>query len=122
MQALKRHDSRAFYQAEIEARADAALPPFGRLASIVVSAPAKADAEAHARALARIFPELPQARLLGPAEAPIGVIRGRHRIRLIVRADRSADLSGIVRDWLACAPKAATAIGVQIDVDPISFL
>jgi primosomal protein N' (replication factor Y) len=122
MQALKRHDSRAFYAAEIDARADAALPPFGRLASIVVSAPAKADAEAHARALARIFPDLAQARLLGPAEAPIGVIRGRHRIRLIIKADRTADLPRIVRDWLAAAPRAGGAVGIQIDVDPISFL
>jgi primosomal protein N' (replication factor Y) len=122
MQALKNHDGAAFYKAEIAARADAALPPFGRLASLIVSAPVKADAENHARALARLFPDTPGTRLLGPAEPPLALIRGRHRVRLIVKAPRAADLSGLIRDWLAGAPKAPGPIQVQVDVDPISFL
>jgi primosomal protein N' (replication factor Y) (superfamily II helicase) len=122
MQALKRHDGAAFYAAEIDARADAALPPFGRLASVIVSAPAKPDAEAHARLLARHFPEDTPARLLGPAEAPIAVIRGRHRFRLLVRADRATDMPALLRAWLGAAPQPTGTIGIHVDVDPVSFV
>ncbi|MGQ4273701.1 primosomal protein N' [Terrihabitans sp. B22-R8] len=122
MQALKRHDGAAFYAAEIAARADALLPPFGRLASLVVSAPNKVDAEVYARVLAQAFPEANGARLLGPAEAPIAILRGRHRIRLLVRAERSTDVSGLIRAWISAAPAPTGSVGVHIDVDPISFL
>lgn len=122
MQALKKRDGEAFYKAEIAARADAALPPFGRLASLIVSSPDKRQAESYARALGQIFPETPGMRLLGPAEPPLALIRGRHRMRLIVKAPRAADLSGFVRDWLSNAPKAPGSVQVQIDVDPVSFV
>lgn len=122
MQALKKHDGEAFYRAEIDARADAALPPFGRLASVVVSSPDKRQAELYARALAQIFPETPGIRLLGPAEPPLALIRGRHRMRLIIKAPRATDLSGFIRGWLANAPKAPGSLQVQIDVDPVSFV
>ncbi len=122
MQALKVHDSESFYAAEINARSDAALPPFGRMASLLVTAPVRAEAEAYARSLARAFPGTPDIRLLGPAEAPIAVIRGRHRIRLIVKAPRATDLSGFIRGWLAYAPPLRGALTLHIDVDPMSFL
>jgi primosomal protein N' (replication factor Y) len=122
MQALKNHDAAAFYAAEIDARADAMLPPFGRLASLVVSAPVRNDAEAYARALAQSFPASAPARLLGPAEAPISLLRGRHRFRLLLRADRTVDVPGLIRAWLAEAPRAPASIGLHTDVDPVSFL
>jgi primosomal protein N' (replication factor Y) len=59
--------------------------------------------------------------LLGPAEAPIAVIRGRHRFRLLVRAPRSSDLQGFLRAWLAAAPKAKGTLKLEVDVDPQSF-
>jgi primosomal protein N' (replication factor Y) len=122
MQALKHHDGEAFYAAEVDARADAALPPFGRLASLIVSAPSKAEAETYARSLAQAFPDTPDVRLLGPAEPPLAVIRGRHRVRLIVKTPRGTDLSGLIRSWLADAPPIRGALGLHIDVDPVSFL
>lgn len=123
LKALAAHDREAFYAAEIEGRAAAQLPPFGRMASIVVTAATKNDAETHARAMARRFPEgEDDVRLLGPAEAPIAMIRGRHRIRLIVRAPRTLDLSGFLRRWIAQAPAPTGNVMVQIDIDPVSFL
>ena len=88
-------DREAFYSAEIELREKTHYPPFGRLASIVVSGPDKHDAESHARALARAAPMLDQVRVLGPAEAPLALVRGRHRLRLLVKAPRNFDLSAI---------------------------
>jgi len=61
-------------------------------------------------------------RVLGPAEAPIAVVRGRHRFRLLVKSPRTFDLSGYLRRWVAGAPKASTGVRLEVDVDPMSFL
>jgi primosomal protein N' (replication factor Y) len=60
-------------------------------------------------------------RVLGPAEAPVAVVRGRHRFRLLVKAPRNYDLSAYLRDWLAAAPKAKGSVRLEVDVDPQSF-
>ena len=122
MQALIEGDRQAFYDREIAAREEAGLPPFGRLASLIVSANEKAEAEGHARRLAAAAPYNESARILGPAEAPLSLIRGRHRFRLLVKSGRMFDLSGYLRDWLASAPPARGSVKVQVDVDPQSFL
>jgi len=126
MRALIAQDREAFYDAEIAAREAAHYPPFGRLASIVVSGPDKNDTAAYARALARAAPQIDlldgEVRVLGPAEAPLALIRGRHRLRLLAKAPRSFDLSAYLRAWLAAAPKRHGAIKLDIDVDPQSFL
>src|SRR5580692_8121390 len=122
LRALIAQDRGAFYDAEIEVRERDHYPPFGRLASIVVSGPDKNDAEAHARALARAAPMLDQVRVLGPAEAPLALVRGRHRLRLLLKAPRNFDLSAYLRDWLAAAPKKHGSLKIDIDIDPQSFL
>ncbi len=122
MRALIAQDREAFYNAEIAARERTHYPPFGRLASLVVSGPDKHDTQAYARALARAAPPHEEVRILGPADAPLSLIRGRHRLRLLVKAPRGFDLSAHLRDWLAGAPKAKGGIKLDIDVDPQSFL
>jgi primosomal protein N' (replication factor Y) (superfamily II helicase) len=122
MRALIAQDREAFYDAEIEVRERDHYPPFGRLASIVVSGPDKHDTESHARALARAAPTHDEVRILGPAEAPLALVRGRHRFRLLIKAPRNFDLSAYLRQWLAAAPKAKGSIKRDIDVDPQSFL
>jgi primosomal protein N' (replication factor Y) len=96
-------------------------PPFGRLAAIVVSAAERHAAESYARALASVAPRDEEVRVLGPAEAPIAVMRGRHRFRLLAKAPRAYDLSAYVRDWLASAPKRKGSLAVDVDIDPQSF-
>jgi len=122
MRALIAQDREAFYDAEIEVRERDHYPPFGRLASIVISGPDKHDTEAHARALARAAPTHDEVRILGPAEAPLALVRGRHRFRLLIKAPRNFDLSAYLRQWLAAAPKKHGSIKLDIDVDPQSFL
>jgi primosomal protein N' (replication factor Y) len=60
-------------------------------------------------------------RVLGPAEAPVAVVRGRHRFRLLVKAPRAYDLSGYLRDWLSAAPKLRGNVQLEVDIDPMSF-
>jgi primosomal protein N' (replication factor Y) len=122
MRALIAQDREAFYAAEIAARESAHYPPFGRLASIVVSGPDRHDAEAYARKLAREAPPHDDVRVLGPAEAPLALIRGRHRLRLLIKAPRAFDLPAYLRAWLHAASKAKANIKLDIDVDPQSFL
>ncbi len=120
--AIASGDGEAFYAREIEARRVAGLPPFGRLAGIVISAADRAAAYGHATALRRAAPPEDVAMVLGPSEAPLAVLRGRHRFRLLVRAPRSFDLQGFIAGWLAAAPPPRGSVRVQIDIDPQSFL
>ena len=122
MRALIAQDRAAFYDAEIAAREGAHYPPFGRLASLVVSGADKHDTQSFARALARAAPLRDEVRVLGPAEAPLSLVRGRHRLRLLVKSPRAFDLSAYLRGWLAQAPKTKGSLKLDIDVDPQSFL
>jgi primosomal protein N' (replication factor Y) len=122
MRALIVGDREAFYASEIEARERFGYPPFGRLASVIVSGADKHVAEAHARKLAAIALQDQDVRILGPAEAPVSVMRGRHRYRLLAKASRGFNLSAYVREWMARAPKLTGSLKREIDIDPQSFL
>ncbi|MYZ49289.1 primosomal protein N' [Propylenella binzhouense] len=122
LRAIVAGDREAFYEEECTVRMRGGLPPFGRLAAILVSADDRASAEAHARAMARAAPPAEGVRLLGPAEAPLAVLRGRHRFRLLVQAKNSAILHDWLGTWLAGAPRTRGSVRIAVDVDPISFL
>jgi primosomal protein N' (replication factor Y) (superfamily II helicase) len=122
MKALVAQDREAFYAAEIAARERAGYPPFGRLASLVISAGDRFAAENFARRLAAAAPHVSDVRILGPAEAPLAVVRGRYRFRILVKSPRAFDLSGYLRGWLAAAPKIKGNLKLEVDVDPQSFL
>jgi primosomal protein N' (replication factor Y) (superfamily II helicase) len=122
MQALLRQDRDAFYNSEIAAREQLTYPPYGRLASLLVTGTNKHATEGFARKVALAAPRLEEVRVLGPAEAPLAVIRGRHRYRLMVKSARNFDLSAYLRAWLAAAPKPKGGIKLEVDVDPQSFL
>ena len=119
--ALVAGDALGFYSAETEARRDAAMPPFGRLAAIVVSAEDSSQADSVARRIGHAAPKVEGMAVFGPAPAPLAMLRGRHRQRLLVHAARSLDVQDVIRDWLAdveWSPK----VRVSVDVDPYSFL
>jgi primosomal protein N' (replication factor Y) len=122
MRAIVSGDAEAFYEREIIERQKTGLPPFGRLAGIIVSAATRPEAEAHARALRRAAPATTDIHVLGPAEAPLALIAGRHRFRLLVQGEKSADMQAYLRRLLANGPKIRGSVRVQVDVDPQSFL
>ena len=76
----------------------------------------------YARALARNAPKASKILVLGPAEAPLSVIRGRYRVRLLVKAGKQADIQGYLRQWLAMAPPPKGGVRLMIDVDPYNFM
>ncbi|QSR18727.1 primosomal protein N' [Novosphingobium sp. KA1] len=119
--ALAAGDRDAFYAAEIEARRDANAPPFGRWAAIIVSSEDQAEAKAAARTIGGTAPNLPDMLVLGPAPAPLSLLRGRHRFRLLINAKRSAELQRVLREWLEPL-QFPRGVRVHIDVDPYSFV
>ncbi|MFA6967741.1 primosomal protein N' [Bosea sp. (in: a-proteobacteria)] len=122
LKALVSGDPERFYAAEAASREAAGLPPFGRLAGLIVSASSQAEAEGHARMLARCADAPEGVSVLGPAEAPLAVLRGRHRMRLIVKTEREVNLQDYLRAWLKRGGKAKGSVRVAVDVDPQSFL
>ncbi len=122
IRAIVSGDREAFYEKEIAERRASGLPPFGRLAAIVVSGVERAEAQCYAAAFRRAAPADPAISVLGPAEAPLAVVRGRHRWRLLVQAPRSANIQAYMRAWLEAAPRPRASLRVQVDIDPQSFL
>ncbi|MBT3658633.1 MAG: primosomal protein N' [Rhodospirillaceae bacterium] len=120
IQALSAGDRDAFLAAEQSARRDVEMPPFGRLVALIVSGKDEVAVDDGARNLARTAPKTQEVRVLGPAPAPIALLRGRHRRRLLLKAKPGVNVQSAVREWLGRArwPKK---VRVQIDVDPYSF-
>jgi len=115
-------DQESFLKAEAAEREAAGVPPFGRLAGIVLSSPDMGEVFDFGNELARRDAPLRRigARLYGPAPAPIARIRGRHRVRLLVKADKGAPIQAAVAEW-AGQLKAPANLRIQIDIDPQSF-
>lgn len=111
----------AFYAAETEARRMAGAPPFGRWAAIIVSSEEESDARDAAGRIGRARPNHPELAIYGPAPAPLSLLRGRYRYRLLVNARRSAALQDIIRTWLGPLDHPA-GVRVGVDIDPYSFV
>lgn len=97
------------------------MPPFGRLAAIVISAEDASEAEAVARRIGQAAPSVEGMAVFGPAPAPLAMLRGRHRQRLLVHARRTLDVQDVIRDWLEKV-EWSSKVRVAVDVDPYSFL
>ncbi|MGI3776561.1 MAG: primosomal protein N' [Janthinobacterium lividum] len=121
MQALLQGDLAAFMAREADERRPGHWPPFGRLAALIVSADTPADADGTARALGLAAPHGDGVSVLGPAPAPLAILRGRHRRRLLLRTRREIAVQPILREWLARVP-VGRGVRVDVDVDPVSFL
>jgi primosomal protein N' (replication factor Y) len=121
MQALAAGDRDRFLEAEAAARRNAGLPPFGRLAAVIVSAEDAESCDFAAQALSRAAPQLPGVTVLGPAPAPLAVLRGRHRRRFLVKATREVNAQAVLRDWLSQV-RLSGSVRLQVDIDPYSFL
>jgi primosomal protein N' (replication factor Y) (superfamily II helicase) len=121
MQALAAGDKERFYAEELAERQSAGMPPFGRLAALIVAGREPGETRAFATSLARSAPNVPGLRILGPAPAPIALLRGRHRQRLLVIAAPEVDLPDALRPWLK-SQRLPGSLRLQIDVDPYGFM
>ncbi|GGD30771.1 primosomal protein N' [Croceicoccus pelagius] len=119
--ALAAGDRDAFYAAETDARRHAGAPPFGRWAAIIVSSEEEAEAREAAQNIGRAAPRLDDLAVFGPAPAPLSLLRGRYRYRLLINARRSAALQQTIREWLH-PMEFAPGVRIGVDIDPYSFV
>ena len=117
------HDYQSFVEEELPRRRECSLPPYGRVARLIVKGPEPAAARAFLESLAQaIREEAPvEVRLLGPAEAPIAKIRNLHRFHLQIRASSPAPLHSAIRSILPRFSIPAD-LDLAIDIDPVSVL
>jgi primosomal protein N' (replication factor Y) len=121
MRAIAAGDRDGFVAVELAERRSVGLPPFGRLAAVILSGPDPARLEAFAAELVAAAPNGDGVFVYGPADAPLALVRGLRRKRLLVRAERSVDLQGFLSTWRSRV-KTPSQIRMTIDVDPYSFL
>ncbi len=116
-------DEEAFWRAEAAERRAAGVPPYGRMAGIILSSPDVAAVFDFGGELARRCEPLKRigAEVWGPAPAPIARVRGRHRVRLLVKAEKGAPLQAAIAEWLAQF-KLPRDLRLAVDIDPQSFL
>lgn len=121
MNALLSGDRDRFLQAEAEARRLASMPPFARLAAIVLSANDSQRLQAAMQALATSRPHYHGVSVYGPSIAPLGFLRGRHRGRALVQVEKTVDIQAVIQGWLA-ELKLPSGVRLQVDIDPYSFV
>ncbi|HET9019672.1 MAG TPA: primosomal protein N', partial [Acetobacteraceae bacterium] len=121
MQALLAGDLARFMASEAAQRRPGHWPPYGRLAALIVSADSADAADATARDLARAAPHGDGIAVLGPAPAPLAILRGRHRRRLLLKTRREIAVQPLLRAWLSKVQPRGSA-RIDVDVDPMSFL
>ncbi|SMX44122.1 primosomal protein N' [Actibacterium lipolyticum] len=122
IRAILSGDEEGFWKAEAAERKAAGVPPYGRMAGVVLSSPNVQDVFDLGAEMARMDAPLRRigAQVFGPAPAPIARVRGRHRVRLLVKADKGAPLQAALREWVAQF-KLPTNLRLQLDIDPQSF-
>jgi len=121
MQALVANDRDRFVSAELADRAAAGMPPYGRLAALVISGPDPSAVDNVCAAIARRAPQRAGVTVLGPSVAPLALLRGRHRRRFLLKTGREVALQPLLHAWLERIG-LPNSVRLQIDVDPYSFL
>ncbi|MEM9838243.1 MAG: primosomal protein N' [Pseudomonadota bacterium] len=120
-QALVSGDRDAFFDAELWAREDIGMPPFGRLAAVILSGKNEERVAQEARALVQAIPQTDGLEAWGPAPAPFYRLRGVYRQRFLVRAGKRQNVQAFIADWLGSV-KGTSAVRRVVDIDPYSFL
>ena len=121
MRALLSGDRDKFLKAEAESRRIAGMPPFARLAAIVLSANDSQRLHAAMQALAASRPNFHGVSVYGPSVAPLGFLRGKHRGRALVQVEKTVDIQAVIQGWLATV-KLPSGVRLQVDIDPYSFV
>ncbi|MEO0378786.1 MAG: primosomal protein N' [Pseudomonadota bacterium] len=122
IRAILAGDEEGFWRAEAAEREAAGVPPYGRMAGIILSGPDVAQVFDAANSLARNATPLTRvgAQVFGPAPAPIARVRGRHRVRLLVKAGKGVALQGAIAQWIAPL-RVKGDLRLAVDIDPQSF-
>ena len=120
LKTIKDMDENKFYLEEISYRKDAAMPPFSRLISIIISSKSENLLHDVCYNLLEKFPRYNDVKILGPAPAPLSFLRGRYRNRFLIKSPKNTFSQDIVKNWIENT-KIPKQIRISIDVDPYTF-
>ena len=120
IQALQKNDRSQFLAEEMMSRQVLSMPPFGRLASFIISGKNQTQAYQVAQNLVKTAPTNPELTVLGPVVAPISLLRGKYRFRILIKASRDFKRQKMLAFWLK-QQKIPSAVEVRLDIDPYSF-
>lgn len=120
IKALAKNDRDDFLDVEAREREKAGMPPFGRLAALVISGGEELKLDVFCRSLAQKAPRYDDIRVLGPAPAPMAYLRGKHRRRFLIKAGKDISMQKFLHEWLS-QMKVPSALQLKVDIDPQSF-
>jgi len=121
LETLKSGNRETFMEQEIASREMTAMPPYGRLATLLLSGAQAGLVEFWARECVRCAPQYDNVQILGPAPAPIALLRGKYRWRIMINAEKKVNIQNVVRTILK-PHKIPQSIKIHIDIDPVSFV
>ncbi|MBS4772256.1 MAG: primosomal protein N' [Proteobacteria bacterium] len=120
LQALVENNREKFLALEKKTRRLLKMPPFGKLAAVIVSGPNQEETEKTALWLGQTAPNNEFVSTLGPAPAPIFMLRNKFRYRLLLKTAKNIRIQDVLRDWLKRI-KIPGRVRVEVDIDPYSF-
>ena len=120
LRALISGDKDLFLEQEATAREAQNLPPYGKLASLIISGPDKNNVIIYCKMLSRSAPHYKDVKILGPVAAPISYLRGNYRYRFLIKANASVNIQNELSQWLAQITMKR-GVRIQVDIDPYSF-
>jgi primosomal protein N' (replication factor Y) len=121
IKAIAAGDRDAFNEVELSQRMTHGMPPHGRLAALIISGKKENEVDEAAWRIGRVAPRGDGLMVLGPAPAPLSLLRGRYRRRFMIRADKGVKMQALIHDWLSKV-KTPGSVRVQVDIDPYSFM
>jgi primosomal protein N' len=121
IEALKTHDRDRFMALEQQQRQRAKMPPFGRLVALIVEGPKEGLVQQFSQQIARTAPGYDGVRCLGPAPAPLAILRDKYRYRLLVKTPKETNVPQLLRQWLEPLTPP-NSVRLKIDIDPYSFM
>ena len=121
IEAIVRQKGDDFFALEAAGRESAGMPPYGRLAALILSGVKAESVARFASELARRAPMGENITVLGPAPAPLSMIRGRHRYRFLIKCAKDVNIQTVIGNWLQ-GRKVPNDIRLQIDIDPYNFM
>ena len=121
LKAIINNDRNSFIELEKSTRKLLHYPPYGKLAALIVSGSNSALVERVARSLGKTAPHTEHIEVLGPAPAPLYLLKDKYRYRLLLKTSRQINIQNVIKQWIAMN-KIPSSIRIEADIDPYSFM
>ena len=121
IRAIAKNNRDDFFEKELSSRKNANMPPFGRLAAIILSSKYERKLDGFASELLRVAPLFKNVKIFGPAPAPLYFLRGKYRRRFLIKSDKTVNIQDVLLNWTNKI-KTPHNVKLTIDIDPFSFM